>query len=92
MWKVKKVSEKHFDKIRIHFIFKACLVILLPMVLADSRPVLRPERATTVPVKKDPFTGPPKPFAFRYGVADVDSGSNFDHAQKQDSSGVVTGQ
>ena len=87
----KKVSETHFDKIRIHFIFKACLVILLPLVLADSRPVLRPERAS-VPVKKDPFTGPPKPFAFRYGVADVDSGSNFDHAQKQDSSGVVTGQ
>ena len=62
------------------------------MVLADSRPLLRPERASAPVVKKDPFTGPPKPFAFRYGVADVDSGSNFDHAQKQDSSGVVTGQ
>ena len=63
------------------------------MVLADSRPLLRPERASAqAVVKKDPFTGPPKPFAFRYGVADVDSGSNFDHAQKQDSSGVVTGQ
>ena len=102
------------------------MVVLFPVVLADTRPVTRPEpiaRSEPVPrpepvaryepvprsepvarpeyvrtprntnaVKKDPFTGPPKPFAFRYGVADVDSGSNFDHAQKQDSTGVVTGQ
>ena len=96
------------------------MVFLLPVVLADTRPVASPEPVgrpepvsrpepvgrpepiarpeyvrtarNTNAVKKDPFTGPPKPFAFRYGVADVDSGSNFDHAQKQDSTGVVTGQ
>ena len=40
---------------------------------------------------KDPFNGPPKPFSFKYGVVDAKSGSNFDHAQQQDSTGVVTG-
>ena len=42
-------------------------------------------------VRKDPFYGPPKPFAFKYGVVDQDTGSNFDHAQQQDGNGVVTG-
>lgn len=40
---------------------------------------------------KDPFNGPPKPFSFKYGVTDEETGSNFDHAQQQDSNGVVTG-
>ncbi len=42
-------------------------------------------------VHKDPFTGPPKPYAFKYGVADVKTGSNFDHAQQQEASGTVRG-
>ena len=59
------------------------------MVLADSRPVVP---GPPHPVKvKDPFYGPPKPFAFKYGVADVDTGSSFQHAQQQDTTGVVTG-
>ena len=40
---------------------------------------------------KDPFSGPPKPFSFKYGVVDAESGTSFDHAQKQESTGVVTG-
>ena len=43
------------------------------------------------PDPKDPYHGPPKPFSFKYGVVDADSGSNFDHAQQQDQNGVVTG-
>merc|ERR1712020_803167 len=43
-------------------------------------------------VQRDPFSGPPKPFSFKYGVVDAESGSNFDHAQQQDSTGVVTGE
>lgn len=56
--------------------------------MGESRPLVPGPH----PVQKDPFTGPPKPFAFKYGVVDVDTGSNFDHAQQQDSNGVVTGE
>ena len=56
------------------------------MAMGQSRPVARPH-----PVQKDPFNGPPKPFAFKYGVNDADTGMNYDHAQQQDSNGVVTG-
>ena len=65
-------------------------MVFLPLVMADSRPVIRPSQ----PLKKvkDPFNGPPKPFAYQYGVVDADSGSNFDHAQQQNDQGVVTGE
>ena len=58
-----------------------------------ARPGPRPGPAVRKahPVTKNPFTGPPKPYAFRYGVADVKTGSNYDHAQQQEASGVVRG-
>ncbi len=47
--------------------------------------------AIRVPREKLAQNGPPKPFAFKYGVFDEKSGSNYDHQQQQDKSGVVSG-
>ena len=63
-----------------------------PLPGPHARPGPRPGPAVqSHVVSKDPFTGPPKPYAFKYGVADVKTGSNFDHAQQQEASGVVRG-
>jgi hypothetical protein len=63
-----------------------------PLPGPHARPGPRPGPAVqSHVVPKDPFTGPPKPYAFKYGVADVKTGSNFDHAQQQEASGVVRG-
>jgi hypothetical protein len=64
-----------------------------PLPGPHARPGPRPGPAVqSHVVPKDPFTGPPKPYAFKYGVADVKTGSNFDHAQQQEASGVVRGE
>ena len=58
-----------------------------PHARARAEPAVRQTQYNGI----GPFTGPPKPYQFRYGVADVKSGSNFDHAQQQEASGVVRG-
>ena len=61
------------------------------MVMGESRPVIGPQSRTGGLVQKDPFNGPPKPYAFKYGVSDADTGNNYVHGQQQETTGVVKG-
>ena len=81
----KRIHSFHCRKFTHQICILQFLILLLTFLgISNAKPAISNRG-------KDPFNGPPKPFSFKYGVTDEETGSNFDHAQQQDSNGVVTG-